>query len=283
MKIKNGEEVAQMVDVLYHYTNIDSLAMILKYKTLRLNSLDKMDDLEENTTADIKNAGMFTYVSSWTDLDVESIALWNQYTNHDTGVRIAMPIIPFKKYSIQDMHLDKTSMTILNEDKDIKSIIHLGKMFKSNYFTQVISGEDILHKVEYTDEENKINPQLVSIDSIKGTISIALGKVGKCKRSAWEYQSEWRYIIQFLPGNILSVLNDGGIFFSQVCADIVNGVAKQPFPYYDLELDDNAISKMKITLSPTISPGNEILIKNTIHRYNPNALVVESKLKGKIR
>lgn len=272
-----------MVDVLYHYTNIDSLAMILKYKTLRLNSLDKMDDLEENTTADIKNAGMFTYVSSWTDLDIESIALWNQYTKHDIGVRIAMPIIPFKKYNIQDMLLDETSMSILGGDKNIKPIIHLGKMFKSNYFTQVINGEDVLHKVEYSDDESKINPQLLSIDSVKGTISIALGKVGKCKRSDWEYQREWRYIIQFLPGNILSVLKDGGTLFSQICADIIKGEAKQPFPYFDLELDENAISKMKITLSPTISPGNEILIKNTISKYNPNAMVTESKLKGKIR
>lgn len=30
---------------LYHYTNLESLALILKHKTIRLNPLSKMDDL----------------------------------------------------------------------------------------------------------------------------------------------------------------------------------------------------------------------------------------------
>lgn len=32
---------------LYHYTSLESLALILKNRTIRLNPLDKMDDLQE--------------------------------------------------------------------------------------------------------------------------------------------------------------------------------------------------------------------------------------------
>ena len=35
------------IDRLYHYTTVESLALILKNRTLRLNPLDKMDDLQE--------------------------------------------------------------------------------------------------------------------------------------------------------------------------------------------------------------------------------------------
>ena len=35
---------------IYHYTNLESLAMILKNKTIRFNRLDKVDDLEEGNT-----------------------------------------------------------------------------------------------------------------------------------------------------------------------------------------------------------------------------------------
>ena len=42
---------------LYHYTNIDSLALILKNRTIRLNSLDKMDDLQEQMSQDKQNFG----------------------------------------------------------------------------------------------------------------------------------------------------------------------------------------------------------------------------------
>ncbi|MFR2171477.1 MAG: hypothetical protein ACLS54_12690 [Anaerostipes hadrus] len=45
------------LDYLYHYTNIETLALILKNKTVRFNSLDKMDDLQEQQTADVKNIG----------------------------------------------------------------------------------------------------------------------------------------------------------------------------------------------------------------------------------
>ena len=32
---------------IHHYTNLESLAMILKNRTIRFNRLDKVDDLEE--------------------------------------------------------------------------------------------------------------------------------------------------------------------------------------------------------------------------------------------
>ncbi|MBE6746525.1 MAG: hypothetical protein E7558_03645 [Ruminococcaceae bacterium] len=34
-------------EYLYHYTSIETLALILKNRTIRFNSLDKMDDLQE--------------------------------------------------------------------------------------------------------------------------------------------------------------------------------------------------------------------------------------------
>ena len=66
-----------MPEELYHYTNIESLALILKNRTIRFNSLDKMDDLQETMTADVENAGRFTYVSCWTADVKENIALWD--------------------------------------------------------------------------------------------------------------------------------------------------------------------------------------------------------------
>ena len=272
-----------MIDVLYHYTNIESLALILKNKTFRLNSLNNMDDLEENMTADVKNVGMFTYISSWTDSSRESIALWKQYTNTTTGVRIELPKNPFKKYSVKNM-LSPSLLKQMNiTDENIKSIIRLDKMLASKYFTQVLTGDDILFKVLYTEDEDKILPKIYSYDAATDSGTLALGEVGKYKRYDWNYQKEWRYIIQFLPENVLTVLTDGGKSFQKVFVDIMNGTAKQPFPYYDLEIADEAFKKMKVVLSPTISPGNEILIRNALDYYNKDATIAESKFKGKMK
>lgn len=83
-------------EYLYHYTNIETLALILKNRTIRFNSLDKMDDLQEQQTADIENIGQFCYISSWTEDDTESIPMWNMYASLDLGVRIKLCKIHLK-------------------------------------------------------------------------------------------------------------------------------------------------------------------------------------------
>ena len=60
-------------DYLYHYTSIETLALILANHTFRLTSLDQMDDLQEKEAFDLKNAGQFCYISSWTDDELSLI------------------------------------------------------------------------------------------------------------------------------------------------------------------------------------------------------------------
>ena len=86
------------LEYLYHYTNIETLALILKNRTIRFNSLDKMDDLQEQQTSDVKNIGQFCYISSWTDDSTESIPMWNMYASLNLGVRIKLRKNPFKIY-----------------------------------------------------------------------------------------------------------------------------------------------------------------------------------------
>ena len=47
------------IEYLYRYTSLESLALILKSRQIRLNPLDKMDDLQEQKTADVENLGKF--------------------------------------------------------------------------------------------------------------------------------------------------------------------------------------------------------------------------------
>ena len=97
-------------DQLYHYTSIDVLALILKNRTIRLNPLNKLDDLQEQKTADVENLGKFVFVSSWTSDDVESIPMWKMYTDPRAGIRIKLRKNPFKwhKTSLKDI-INKTS------------------------------------------------------------------------------------------------------------------------------------------------------------------------------
>lgn len=270
------------MDTLFHYTNIESLALILKNRTIRFNSLDNMDDLQENMTKDVQNAGQFIYVSCWTDKAKENIALWKQYTAHDSGVRIELPKHPFKKYdSTKYIEVIKrnTNLKVISNDK-LVTVIDYDDMINKNYSTFTMTEID-LFSIEYTENQDKLIPRIV--EKSKEEIEIFMNRIGKCKDEAWYYQNEWRYKIQFVPINLLEGIRNNQEKFVEVYNKIVNGSAVQPFKYYDFVIDDNAFEQMKITLSPTITAGNEELIKCFVERYNPKAEIFDSKFKGLIR
>ena len=75
-------------DVLYHYTSVESLAMILSTKTFRLSPLSALDDLQEEKAEDVTKIGRTIFVSCWTDDYKESIPMWNMYSKMESGVRL---------------------------------------------------------------------------------------------------------------------------------------------------------------------------------------------------
>lgn len=265
---------------LYHYTNIDSLALILKNKTIRLNSLDKMDDLQEQETADIKNLGQFIYVSSWTDDEKESIPMWNMYANIKAGVRIKMVANPFKRHKTLVTNILKAGYSIVgNPNAELDTFLPLEDMMDKNYFVAESYSGEILKKVQYTMDVSLLYPPVNHSDEQK--IKIETGILGIYKNQHWKFQKEWRYrmtIVSFVFGSPSEMEKQ----FTLTANKIYRGMEKQVFPYYDLQIDEEAYRQMEITLSPRITPGNRELIMNTILRYNPHITVKDSCLLGLI-
>ena len=64
------------MDYLYHYTSVESLALILKNKSFRLSPLSTLDDLQEERVKDSQRFGEYVFVSSWTE-DEEELVIYN--------------------------------------------------------------------------------------------------------------------------------------------------------------------------------------------------------------
>lgn len=160
------EKVAQP-EYLYHYTKVESLALILKNRTIRFRSLDKMDDLQEQQTADLKNIGKFCFISSWTAETEESIPMWNMYATLNAGVRIRLCTNPFKKQLITDDLSEK----IVKRGQYVGnySVIPVEDMVSKRFFSKEAITGDILRKIEYTVDKDLLYPQIVSTkeDEIK--------------------------------------------------------------------------------------------------------------------
>lgn len=73
---------------LAHYTSIGAFKQIFKNKQLKLNRIDKVNDLEECENLSINGAFVNVFVACFTKAVMESVPQWYMYTAHGNGVRI---------------------------------------------------------------------------------------------------------------------------------------------------------------------------------------------------
>lgn len=268
------------MEYLYHYTNISSLALILSNRTIRFNSLNKMDDLQEQETADIKNLGQFFYVSSWTDDSKESIPMWNMYASKDQGVRIKLRKNPFQLYINSREDLEGLNVfKVEGEGSKKKVLIPFVDMIKKNFYTtSCMNPAGLLYKVEYTDDNDKLYPKVFTQDE-KG-ITFDFKNIGRFKNRYWEFQHEWRYSLLCIPMDYKQGPKRITSNFEKFAINLYNGIAKQPFPFYDLLISNDSFEEMEITLSPWISLGNKVIVQSLLDKYNDKAIIKESMLTG---
>lgn len=271
-------------EFLYHYTSLESLALILKNRTIRLNPLDKMDDLQERKAADIKDIGKYVFVSSWTDDPTESIPMWKMYTDSTSGVRIKLRKNPFiwRDIYVGDLARE-TGMPFRpfpNSDGRIHTFIDLVRMVKNGFCAvEGLSGE-VLQKVTYTDDISLLEPRVFRQDSKGKTLS--LGLLGLHKSTYWSFQREWRYRMLIVPMKYLVDSGEMGKEAAYIMQQIVQGVGRVPFRHYDINISPEAFAEMEITCSPQMTSGNRLILEALAEKYNSEAAIRESKLWGKI-
>ncbi len=261
--------------MLYHYTNLSSLALILKNKTLRLMPLSKMDDKQEKETSDIDNLGRFFFVSCWTDDGVESIPMWKMYASLESGVRIGLPPNPFAWELVTTQYLcDGVGFPLDPNQRGqlVKSLIHSCDLERGLFCTEM-GFDSILHKVEYTDDHDRLVPVVAPQED-----TIHFGEYGLVKHTGWDFQHEWRYLLRLFPPRTKDDPHDLGSRLQELFPKMRSGELGEPCKHYDLTLDPVAISQMEIIPSPEMSPGNRVLFDLLIKEYCPTATVKESAL-----
>lgn len=209
--------------------------------------------------------------------------MWKMYSSLSSGVRIKLKANPFKEFENTPSSISAVTHQTVTDNSNgsyLKSIIPIADMLKNGFIAPGALGNNILHKVEYTSDSNKLYPKLLTQDGDK--FNIALGNLGKHKNIHWAFQHEWRYILLLMPLNLNQAVDKSVQEFQTTSAKILLGQAKQAFPFYDLTLDENAYAQMEITLSPKISAGNRLIINSLIEKYNPSAVLHESSLVGLI-
>ena len=271
------------LDRLYHYTTVESLALILKNRTLRLNPLNKMDDLQEAKSRSRQDYGQFVFVSPWTAMKEESIPMWKMYSSMTAGVRISLPPCPFQIFDLtQNTFRDPTlqEREEMYETEALYPVINVLNELKDGYLSVATNIGQQLCKVEYTDDDEKICPQIEAIDASQ--VHINLGEMGVYKSDIWKFQSEYRYRILSVP---CKILGGNGIqnWIATVNSMVQFGRVKSQRQYIDLHLAENMLEQLVVTTSPDISESNKIIIESLMKQFCPKGSVEPSVLAGKVR
>ena len=276
------------MNYLYHYTSLETLALILKNRTICFNNLLYVDDIEEAETEDMGKFGRYVYVSCWTDDSEESIPLWHMYTPNMHGVRIRMQYFPFKKYSF------KKGEYFLSED--VISYINLTKIYEENK-ASIVSDQPHLEKVEYTDDKEKLFPKIKtesfhravelylaanSMSDIKANnlnFTYSFKDLGKYKRKNWEFQKEWRYIITLSPMGLHEANPPSFAKQQEQIRRIENLSLEPPYKQIFLDIDSDALKDIEIVFGPKMSEAEKIMAKTLIKEYCPEATYRDSILR----
>lgn len=274
---------------LFHYTSIQTLALILKSRKLRFNRLDSVDDKSESEFVPKPSMATHLFVSCWTLDSKESIPFWKMYAGTN-GVRLGIyqnPLSAGKCYSTVEAS-KYFNYPIINSmgisDKD-KMTIHDG-IRDFRYYP--LDNDIKFYEVIYD--------ELLSVQICKSKCmdskAIDMQVLATLKSDYWAFQREYRMVIQLNPDlqtndinpnerNYYDSLTDEQkymIYFSDKMRDI-----RCELPYLDIHLSDDFFNDLEITLGPEANESEEIIVKSLLKDYAPNAKLNQSELKGKIR
>ena len=267
---------------LFHYTTIEALKCILKYKTIRLRPLSTLDDMEEALSQDSKAIGNYIFVSSWSAEGNEMIPMWFMYSDQGKGVRLELPTNPFVNYSYSPEEQLKHGLIPIQET--LVTMLPLEVILAKNHFVAPWHKDKVLKPIEYTDETNALYPQLWTYKGVTETFSY--GKMGICKNTYWSFQKEWRYILHVMPFSLEKanyLINNNPSELSAIMHQVSDGKAPCPIKYFDLEIDPVALSQMKIVLGPLMSQKDADTVRGIANDTDRRIMVLDSQLKGRLR
>ncbi|WP_417546689.1 DUF2971 domain-containing protein [Marinobacter sp.] len=256
--------IVELPDVLYHYTSIETLALILATRTLRFGRLDSVNDPEEASASDLPNAATLVFASCWTAVERESIAMWRMYSDNMQGVRICMPNNPF---------MGRCKPTIFEKGGAMQRFDSKVEITRKNNGPGIVSyyvtGPN---KIYYTDEEKYRNSPCLLQDADQWTVQ--LHDLGMVKNTYWEFEQEWRYKI--LATFSEAILNDSNPQ-AHPALDLVKFPVNESALY--LPLDESCFDRMEVLLGPCVTEAQELIVRSLLSTHAPSGVVKRSDIK----
>lgn len=227
--------------MIYHYTNLESLACILESRCLRFTRLDFVDDPKEYSfIKDGFNPAKYVYVSCWTESQEETIPQWKMYGNDGTGVRIAINPVIFN----------------IIKNNQSRLVLPIDYFNDKDYFIMPVLGDNDqpLYVINYINDLRFAEDKIFLVDD-----RIDFKEVAIYKGTEWSFQKECRFALKVLP----KPMGEKTYSFQEIFS---NGLIPNQ-KYIDIPIIDSAYDSIQITLGPYSSYADEIILCSLMRKY----------------
>ena len=248
---------------IYHYTNINTLALILQNRTIRFNRLDCVDDPDE---FDFEHEGLspavYFYTSCWTRNENESLPQWSMYGHNNHGVRIGLEEDMFELFEVRGR------MSFLPEEENLR---------KNDFviLPNLTDNQSSITDIVYVDDPTVYRSDIVG--KLGGRSFVNFRKLGLYKSKDWGFQKECRITITILPK--IGTRDDR---YMPIQYALEHNI-QNDFTYYDLGLKNDVYQNMEIMLGPSTSLSEKLIVKSLMLKYLNREDCQESKYTGKTK
>ncbi|MFH4967483.1 hypothetical protein V8G61_04685 [Gaetbulibacter sp. M240] len=229
---------------LYHYTECETLKLILESQTIRFTRLDSLNDPLEGIYDENSLVRNFVLSSSWTSEYRDELPMWRMYTDLK-GVRFKMPIDLFSKSVMVLRKLSDTNFQLGSDlEKQYELSLNMIIPFASdspvqNHFIDRVYGPT---KVEYVPTENDLRKGvLTSEEGKEEALTVHLNIIGQRKIDFWAFEKEYRYRLFFNNGILI-----------QAHRNVLNGLIDLNLStkYIDIQFKKQSLEGIEILLGP---------------------------------
>jgi len=273
---------------IYHYTTIDTLALIMLNKTIRFNRLDRVDDEEESIfgsgDSDVK-IGKYIFVSCWTKEKDENPVLWKYIADkagNNNVVRIALDENMFVSYPVKFSRC----RTFFKNHYENRGDCYF------HYLANIIE----LHDVKYVDDNEARIRKLMEEGYDEVTLKIQELGIYKNKEK-WEKQKECRFrliafptTMKFESGNY--EMGQNSITFLMHLMDSLVPLLRRNFPisllYEDIPLNEKVLNSIEVTMGPETTKEDKEKVKKLLYpcpitRLFSKRKLIDSQMKNNIQ
>jgi hypothetical protein len=243
---------------IYHYTNIESLALILHNRTIRFTRLDAVDDPNEyQFVKDGINPAQYVYVSCWTKSKEENIPQWKMYGANGRGVRIGLDesMFPFVAMGVKSNFYDNQFFY----DRDY-------------YILPFLQEKLPLYDIVYVEDPNEKTNLIFQQQNEQSAIDFK--QMGLYKSKDWIFQKECRFKMFVVPKKKNSNQDQS---FSELLSNNISLNRN----YLDMPLAENVYNEMEVMVGPNVSQAECIIVQSLLQRYIGHETILKSVFTGK--